>query len=241
MATTVPTREISELTGGVKILMVGTEMLIFLSAGDLMASPINPTSDTPRISVPVNELPDYLSTRTFVFEDPKALEAYFCNTGSTHPTATKLRLVPMHQFIDNPLPTVSLGGLSGEGWTRQSCDQPPEVREFFKAMPFPYPSLEWVSSDHITYPEGQEFITLNSDWRAACRAVPKGHKVQEITFDLAGSKKLNSSYVARLVQLVSTILAVKAAGPFHCRLRDDEPYQYKDRVTGALATNGVSG
>ena len=240
MATSIPTTEINKLAAGAKILMLGTEMLIFLSAGDLMASPITP-SGTPRISVPLNELPDHLSTRTFVFEDPKALEAYFCNTVSARPKATKFRLVPMHQFINNPLPTLSMDGSSGEGWTRHSPDQPPEVREFFKAMPFPYPSLEFVSIDQITYPEGREFITLNSDWRAACRAVPKGHKVEEITFDLAGSMKLNSSYVSRLVQLVSTILAVKAAGPFRCRLRDDEPYQYKDRVTGALANNGVSG
>ncbi|KAJ5823468.1 hypothetical protein N7447_005808 [Penicillium robsamsonii] len=237
MATATPTAEIDKLTAGVKILMTGTEILIFLNDGDLVASPINPTPKTPRISMRLNKLPDHLSTRTFVFEDPKALEEYF-NSKPT-PTATHLRLVPMHRFIDTPFPSVSFGLTNS--WTRQSLNQPSEVGKFYTAMPFPYPSLEFVSIDHVTYPEGQEFITLITDWRAACRAVPRGHKVQEITFDLNGSKKLNSSYVSRVVQLVSTVFAVKAGGPFHSRLCEDEAYLFKDRVVRALAWNGGSG
>ncbi|KAJ5169702.1 uncharacterized protein N7500_002485 [Penicillium coprophilum] len=232
--------EIDKLAAGIKILMTGTELLISLSDGDLMASPISPPPGTPRISIRLRELPDSLSTRIFVFEDPKALEEYF-NSNPTHPKATHLRLVPMHRFIDGPFPSVSSTGASSSGWTRQSLNQPAEVREFYQAMPFPYPSLEFVSIDHITYPEGLEFITLIADWRAACRAVPRGHMVQEITFDLNGSKKLNSSYVSRVVQLVSTVFAVKAGGPFHSRLRGDEAYPFRDRVMGALARNGGSG
>ncbi|KAJ5374741.1 hypothetical protein N7517_006747 [Penicillium concentricum] len=235
MATATPTMEIDKLTAGIKILMTGNEILIFLSTGDLMASPIIPTPGTPHVSMRLNELPDYLSTRTFVFEDPKALEEYL-NSKSTHPTATHLRLVPMHRFINAPFPKVS-SGVSNSGRTRQSLNQP-EVREFYEAMPFPYPSLEFVSIDQITYPEGQEFITLIADWRAACRAVPRGHKVQEITFDLNGSEKLNSSYVSRVVQLISTVFAVKAGGPFYSRLCDDEAYLFKDRVVKALARSG---
>ncbi|OQE43195.1 hypothetical protein PENCOP_c003G04259 [Penicillium coprophilum] len=234
MTSTTPTMEIDKLAAGVKILMTGTELIISLSDGDLMASPINPTPGTSLISMRLSELPDYISTQTIVFEDPKALEEYF-NSNSTHPKATRLRLVPMHRFINGPFPSVSSAGISSSGWTRQSLNQPAEVREFYQAMPFPYPSLEFVSIDHITYPEGQEFITLIADWRAACRAVPRGHRVQEITFDLNGSKKLNSSYVSRVVQLVSTVFAVKAGGPFYSRLRENEAYPFKDRVMGALA------
>ncbi|KAJ5504069.1 hypothetical protein N7463_006943 [Penicillium fimorum] len=238
MTTATPTTEIDKLTTGIKILMTGTEILIFLNDGDLMASPTNPTLNTPRVSMRLNVLPGHLSTRTFVFEDPKALEEYF-NSQPTHPTATHLRLVPMHRFIDAPFPSVSFR--LSNSWTHQSLNQPSAVREFYKAMPFPYPSLEFVSIDHITYPEGQEFITLIADWRAACRAIPRGHRVQEITFDLNGSKKLNSSYVSRVVQLVSTVFAVKAGGPFYSRICDDEVYLFKDRVVGALVRNGSSG
>ncbi|KAJ5206191.1 hypothetical protein N7491_003189 [Penicillium cf. griseofulvum] len=233
MATATSTMEIDTLAASVEIL-IKTELLIFLSDGNLMASPINPPPETPPIPIRISELPNNLSTRIFVFKDPKALEEYFHS--ESHLRATHLRLVPMHRFIDAPFPRVSLGGCSS-GWTRRSPNKPPEVCEFYKAMPFPFPSLEFVSIDHITYPEGEEFITLIADWRAACRAVPKKHKVQEITFDLDGSMKLHSSYVTRVVQMVSTVFAVKAEGPFHSRLRDDEPYPGKDLVSRGLARN----
>jgi hypothetical protein len=230
MATATPTMEIDKLTVDVNTLNIKSELVIFLNDGNLMASPINPP-ETPPTRIRLSDLPNNLS-RTFVFKDPKALEEYF--NSSSHPKATHLRLVPMHRFIDAPFPRVSLGR---SGWTRQSLNKPPEVCEFYKAMPFPFPSLEFVSIDHITYPQGQEFITLIADWRAVCRAVPKKHQVREITFDLDGSMNLHSSYVSRVVQMVSTVFAVKAEGPFRSRLRDNEPYPGKDLVTRGLARN----
>ncbi|KXG53083.1 uncharacterized protein PGRI_001330 [Penicillium griseofulvum] len=231
MATPTPTMEIDKLTADAETLKIKTELLIFLSDGNLMASPIHPP-ETPPTTIRLSDLPNNLY-RTFVFKDPKALEEYF--NSPSHPKATHLRLVPMNRFIDAPFPRVIPGC---PGWTCWSFNKPPEVCEFYKALPFPFPTREYVSIDNITYPQGQEFITLVADWRAVCRAVPKKHQVREITFDLDGSMKLHSTYVSRVVQMVSTVFAVKAEGPFRSRLRDDEPYPGKNLVARGLACKG---
>ena len=232
------TMSIDELANGMRILTVDTELLISLIDGDLMASPVG--ASTLRMSVRLSELPDYVTSPTFVFEDPGAFEVYLANTAS-NATATKLRLVPMHRFIGRKFPELSLRGLYGDGYSRLSRNKPTEVRDFFKALPFPYPSNNGVYIDYVTHPEGMEFITLNSDWRAACRAVPAGHHVQEVIIDLTGAEKLNSAYVSRMVQFVTTILAIKVKGSFHSRLRDDEPYKWMQCVAGALVSKMVPG
>ncbi|KAI3161490.1 hypothetical protein DTO012A9_8986 [Penicillium roqueforti] len=229
---------IDQLANGMKILTVNTELLISLINGDLVASPIG--ASTLRMSVRLTELPAYVTSPTFVFEDPKTFEVYLAST-APNATATKLRLAPLHRFIGRRFPEPSLRGLSGDGYCRLSRNKPTEVREFFMALPFPYPSMDGVFIDYVTHPEGLEFITLNSDWRAACRAIPAGHNVQEVIIDLTGAERLNSSYVSRLVQFVTTILALKAKASFSSRLRADEPYQWMQCVAGAMVSKVVPG
>ncbi|EKV07287.1 hypothetical protein Pdw03_0971 [Penicillium digitatum] len=230
MVTTVPAKEIDELAAGIRSIMVEPEILISLHDGDLMARPIiNPTSRAPAISVPLDALPSYCSNGTFVFEEPKALEAYFGNTGPTRATATKLRLVPLHHFVNNPFPFVSLDLLSWSGWNSDSPDQPGEICKFLDHALIPH--------DFVISAKGQVFIDIVDGWRAASRAAPHGHEVEEITFDLFGSGRLCPSYISRLLQHVSTVLAVKARGPFHSRLCDDESYHFKQDVVGSLTHN----
>ncbi|CAI7567751.1 unnamed protein product [Penicillium glandicola] len=210
MATATIATEMDKLITGIRLLMVGTEMLVFLRDGDLMASPIPQTDGVARIEVRFGDLPDYISSRTFVFEDPKALKEYFGNSASPRVAATKLRIMPLYQFIGRPLSK--------------------EVSDKDELSLVPLNNLAKVSLDQNNHPQRQEFITLFENWRAAFRAAPKEHNVQEVIFDLAGGREVNIAYITRLVQLLSTVFALKAVDKCRNRLRNNESHRRKHRV-----------
>ncbi|KGO36105.1 hypothetical protein PEX1_032860 [Penicillium expansum] len=219
MATAVPATETDELAASIENLMVEPEILISLRDRDLMGC--STTSEAAAISVSLDALAGFHSNGVFVFKDPQALEAYFSNTSSTRATATKLRLVPMHQCITNPILRMHIATKMAE-----------EINARLTLPPVNRPSPQYPIE-----PKGYEFVELVNDWRAACRAAPNEHEVEEIIFDLSGASRLCPSYISRLLQNMSTVLAVKAGGPFHSRLRDDESYQYQENVVKGLASN----
>lgn len=62
-----------------------------------------------------------------------------------------------------------------------------------------------------------------SDWRQACKGLPKGHGITEVIFDLSKSQNEDGIYgepfiLSPLVQNLSTVIALKSRGPFCSRL-----------------------
>ncbi|KGO64123.1 hypothetical protein PITC_087090 [Penicillium italicum] len=239
MTTAAPATKFDKHAAGIARLMAEPEIKVSLRDGELMGRPgIDSTSGSPDLSVPLDALAGYRSKGTFFFDDPKALEAYFSNTSPTRATATKLRLAPMHVFMYNPPPWLNPPSLSiNEVSLPPYLNRPGYASELFTTISAQSLLLPHVLCGNPIFPKDQEFIDLINDWRAASRAAPKGHEVEEVTFDLAGSTRICSSYISRLLQHVSTVLAVKAKGPFHSRFDIGESYLYKENVVQSLASN----
>lgn len=82
--------------------------------------------------------------------------------------------------------------------------------------------LALVSNSHLTPEEqnggidGPNLAPLVEAWRAAFRAVPKGHQIQEIHFDMSCGQAIELRQIVRLLQHVSTLVNMKTERRVRC-------------------------
>lgn len=170
-----------------------TEMLIFLGPDHLTASPIE-SSKTSRTEIQLSEISNYPAVETFVFEDPNAFRELFETIPNTE---TQSELSATRNAV-----------------TKVRLVLPNSHRDQSLKLD---PTYEAEKSEKVDITE------LYSEWRAACRALPMGHGITEVIFDVTQPERFNPFYIAPLfhhpiVQHISTVLAFKAKGPFCCRL-----------------------
>lgn len=64
--------------------------------------------------------------------------------------------------------------------------------------------------------EGPNITPLVDKWWVACRAIPRGHAIEHVIFDLSFPSQMVKREIVRLLQGLSTTLSLKSNGTFEC-------------------------
>jgi hypothetical protein len=210
------------------------KILIFPCDGHLVAAPINPGTKIAETHVKLRDMRNYPPKTKFLFEDPNVVRQFFnppeedrAGLAAAYKAATKLILVPFFrlEYLETAKPILPpfLAGavaVSPSSGVRCVTDE---------------------DDDYFTIDGGpiigkKESDQLFADWRAACRALPRNHRVKEIAIALEGVERVRESFSCRLLQLVSTIFVLKAKGPLRCFLCPTNSYR-KDFLKAVLVSS----
>lgn len=191
-----------------------TEMLIFVGPDHLMASPIEPNSKGPRKEIQLTEISNYYTVEYFVFEEAEALRQLF-------DTDPKYQNLPGVLIARNSVEKARLVLLH--------CYED---------------NLE--SRDNGTgLVEDMDFIALYAGWRAACRALPVNHGIAEIILDVSNPGRVKPQFMDPIirhpmVQNISTVIALKARGPFTSHLSGLDDDQFRSLYVQKALVNTTS-
>ncbi|CAI7615094.1 unnamed protein product [Penicillium bialowiezense] len=199
-----------------------TEIILCLVKDRLMAIPIHRDQKNreKRHLMELSEISEFPNVDTFVFEDPVSFSALFSSPElperslqlfAKHGVA-KVRFMIPNRHEEGPAspprhPFTKLDAIEREG--REKLAQ--EV-------------LFYESFEYERDPVAVKMEALFQKWRSACRALPKGHGIREVIFDVSKpvhkkEKPYTSSLFKRpIIQHISTIMAMKAGGSFSTRL-----------------------
>ncbi|KAJ5345006.1 hypothetical protein N7452_003010 [Penicillium brevicompactum] len=192
-----------------------TEIIICLVKHRLMAVPIYPRRKRwrKRQRMELSEIRNFPNVDTFVFENTDAFSKLFSFSEYTSLTDRLPEL-----FTKNGVTKVRFVLLKHI-----------EEEQYYLT-----PLLDEDKAERID----KVINALYLGWRQACRALPKGHGIREVIFDVHKSGHRNEYYVSPLlehpiIQHISTMMAVKAGGPFCSRLvgleKDDNRRVYVER------------
>lgn len=208
-----------------------TEIILCLVKDRLMAIPIHRDQKNreKRHLMELSEISEFPNVDTFVFEDPVSFSALFSSPElperslqlfAKHGVA-KVRFMIPNRHEEGPAspprhPFTKLDVCERVG-AYKAIER--EGREKLAQEVLFYESFEYERD-----PVAVKMEALFQKWRSACRALPKGHGIREVIFDVSKpvhkkEKPYTSSLFKRpIIQHISTIMAMKAGGSFSTRL-----------------------
>ncbi|PLB48709.1 hypothetical protein P170DRAFT_475056 [Aspergillus steynii IBT 23096] len=69
--------------------------------------------------------------------------------------------------------------------------------------------------------DGPHISPLIDKWWVACRAIPRGHAIEHVIFDLSFPRQIAKREIVRLLQGMSTTMSMKSSGKFECYTEGD--------------------